>query len=70
MEALSGDGVGTVEVAEAVEPTGVASVRSPVAGRLSGGGGGATTLRVYTVWISEADRRAAHVLDTGLRRVP
>jgi integrase/DNA-binding transcriptional regulator YhcF (GntR family) len=30
-----------------------------VAGRLGHGGGGATTLRVYTAWISEADQRAA-----------
>jgi integrase/DNA-binding transcriptional regulator YhcF (GntR family) len=30
-----------------------------VAGRLGHGGGGATTLRVYTAWVSEADQRAA-----------
>jgi integrase len=30
-----------------------------VAGRLGHGGGGATTLRVYTAWSSEADQRAA-----------
>jgi integrase len=30
-----------------------------VAGRLGHGGGGATTLRVYTAWISEADQRAS-----------
>ena len=30
-----------------------------VAGRLGHGGGGATTLRVYTAWTSEADQRAA-----------
>ena len=30
-----------------------------VAGRLGHGGGGATTLRVYAAWTSEADQRAA-----------
>ena len=30
-----------------------------VAGRLGHGGGGATTLRYYTAWVSEADQRAA-----------
>ncbi|TDP96424.1 DUF7507 domain-containing protein [Labedaea rhizosphaerae] len=30
-----------------------------VAGRLGHSGGGATTLRVYTAWVSEADQRAA-----------
>ena len=30
-----------------------------VAGRLGQGGGGATTLRVYTAWVSEADQRAS-----------
>ncbi|OJG03724.1 site-specific tyrosine recombinase XerC [Pseudonocardia autotrophica] len=33
-----------------------------VAGRLGHGGGGATTLRVYAAWVSEADQRAS----TGL----
>jgi integrase len=33
-----------------------------VAGRLGHGGGGTTTLRTYTAWVSEADQRAA----TGL----
>jgi integrase len=33
-----------------------------VAGRLGHGGGGATTLRVYTAWSSEADQRAAATL--------
>jgi hypothetical protein len=33
-----------------------------VAGRLGHGGGGATTLRVYTAWTSEADQRAARVV--------
>ena len=30
-----------------------------VAGRLGHGGGGSTTLRVYSAWVSEADQRAA-----------
>lgn len=33
-----------------------------VAGRLGHGGGGATTLRVYTAWSAEADQRAAATL--------
>jgi integrase len=33
-----------------------------VAGRLGHGGGGATTLRVYAAWLSEADQRAAAAL--------
>ncbi|MGH8686044.1 MAG: GntR family transcriptional regulator, partial [Nitrosospira sp.] len=33
-----------------------------VAGRLGHGGGGATTLRVYTAWVSESDQRAAATL--------
>jgi integrase len=33
-----------------------------VAGRLGHGGGGATTLRVYTAWTSEADQRAARIV--------
>jgi integrase len=33
-----------------------------VAGRLGHGGGGATTLRVYAAWLSEADQRAASQL--------
>lgn len=33
-----------------------------IAGRLGHGGGGATTLRVYTAWLSEADQRAAPAL--------
>ena len=33
-----------------------------VAGRLGHGGGGATTLRVYAAWLSEADQRAAATL--------
>lgn len=30
-----------------------------VAGRLGHGGGGSTTLRVYSAWVSEADQKAA-----------
>ncbi|WP_308283494.1 tyrosine-type recombinase/integrase [Pseudonocardia nigra] len=30
-----------------------------VAGRLGHGGGGTTTLRVYSAWVAEADQRAA-----------
>ncbi|SDH03158.1 tyrosine-type recombinase/integrase [Pseudonocardia oroxyli] len=37
-----------------------------VAGRLGHGGGGATTLRTYTAWVSEADQRAASVLGAGM----
>jgi integrase len=33
-----------------------------VAGRLGHGGGGATTLRVYAAWVSEADQRAAETI--------
>lgn len=33
-----------------------------VAGRLGHGSGGATTLRVYTAWLAEADQRAAMAL--------
>lgn len=33
-----------------------------VAGRLGHGGGGATTLRVYTAWTSEVDQRAARTV--------
>lgn len=33
-----------------------------VAGRLGHGGGGTTTLRTYTAWVSEADQRAAKEL--------
>lgn len=39
-----------------------------VAGRLGHGGGGATTLRVYAAWVGEADRRAADVLGSRMRR--
>jgi DNA-binding transcriptional regulator YhcF (GntR family) len=37
-----------------------------VAGRLGHGGGGTTTLRVYTAWHSEADQRAAGVITTRM----
>ncbi|MGQ0632326.1 MAG: tyrosine-type recombinase/integrase [Sporichthyaceae bacterium] len=33
-----------------------------VAGRLGHGGGGSTTLRVYSAWVPESDRKAANVL--------
>jgi integrase len=33
-----------------------------VAGRLGHGGGGTTTLRVYSAWVPESDRRAASIL--------
>ncbi|GAA5026198.1 tyrosine-type recombinase/integrase [Actinopolymorpha pittospori] len=33
-----------------------------VAGRLGHGGGGTTTLRVYTAWVAESDRSAANIL--------
>jgi len=33
-----------------------------VAGRLGHGGGGTTTLRVYSAWVAEADQRAAGAL--------
>ena len=39
-----------------------------VAGRLGHGGGGATTLRVYTAWVTESDRRAAEILGSRLQR--
>ena len=38
-----------------------------VAGRLGHSGGGSTTLRVYSAWVSEADQRAAVSL---ARRLP
>jgi integrase len=41
-----------------------------VAGRLGHGGGGATTLKVYTAWVSEADQRAAGVLSAGMPTPP
>jgi site-specific recombinase XerD len=41
-----------------------------VAGRLGHGGGGATTLRVYAAWVTEADRRAAGTVASRLPRRP
>lgn len=41
-----------------------------VAGRLGHGGGGATTLRFYSAWISEADQRAAGTISTRMPRPP
>lgn len=41
-----------------------------VAGRLGHGGGGATTLRVYTAWLSEADQRAASTLSGRMPACP
>jgi integrase len=41
-----------------------------VAGRLGHGGGGATTLRVYSAWVSEADQRAAQALTARLPELP
>jgi DNA-binding transcriptional regulator YhcF (GntR family) len=38
-----------------------------VAGRLGHGGGGSTTLRVYTAWVSEADQKA---MRSGSVRMP
>ncbi len=41
-----------------------------VAGRLGHGGGGATTLRVYSAWVSEADQRAAGNFSTRMPKAP
>jgi integrase/DNA-binding transcriptional regulator YhcF (GntR family) len=41
-----------------------------VAGRLGHGGGGATTLRVYSAWVSEADQRAAGHMSGRMPRPP
>jgi integrase len=41
-----------------------------VAGRLGHGGGGATTLRVYSAWISEVDQRAAGALAGRMPALP
>lgn len=41
-----------------------------VAGRLGHGGGGTTTLRTYTAWVSEADQRAAVGLGAGMPSRP
>jgi len=41
-----------------------------VAGRLGHGGGGTTTLKTYTAWVSEADQRAAKSLGAGMPQRP
>jgi hypothetical protein len=41
-----------------------------VAGRLGHSGGGTTTLRAYTAWVSEADQRAATGLGAGMPARP
>jgi integrase len=41
-----------------------------VAGRLGHGGGGTTTLRVYSAWVSEADQRAAGSLASRMPTLP
>lgn len=41
-----------------------------VAGRLGHGGGGITTLRTYSAWVSEADQRAATGLGSGMPARP
>jgi integrase/DNA-binding transcriptional regulator YhcF (GntR family) len=41
-----------------------------VAGRLGHGGGGATTLRVYSAWVAEADQRAAGNLVSRMPHPP
>ncbi|WP_025616843.1 tyrosine-type recombinase/integrase [Salinispora cortesiana] len=41
-----------------------------VAGRLGHGGGGSTTLRVYSAWVSEADQRAAGTLTDRMPTLP
>ena len=41
-----------------------------VAGRLGHGGGGTTTLKTYTAWVSEADQRAAKGLGAGMPQRP
>ncbi|SMD23594.1 GntR family transcriptional regulator [Lentzea albidocapillata] len=48
---------------------GGADVRT-VAGRLGHGGGGSTTLRVYSAWVSEADQRAAGTLMSRMPELP
>lgn len=49
--------------------TGGVDVRT-VAGRLGHAGGGTTTLRTYTAWVSEVDQRAAVGLGAGMPRRP
>lgn len=41
-----------------------------VAGRLGHGGGGTTTLKTYTAWVSEADQRAAKGIGAGMPSRP
>lgn len=41
-----------------------------VAGRLGHGGGGTTTLRVYSAWVAEADQRAAQSLGARMPELP
>ena len=41
-----------------------------VAGRLGHGGGGVTTLRAYSAWVSEADQRAAAGIGAGMPARP
>jgi len=41
-----------------------------VAGRLGHGGGGSTTLRVYSAWVAEADQRAASSLAARMPELP
>ena len=41
-----------------------------VAGRLGHGGGGVTTLRVYSAWVAEADQRASSSLATRMPALP
>lgn len=41
-----------------------------VAGRLGHGGGGSTTLRVYTAWLSEADQKAAQNMPVRMPTAP
>jgi integrase len=41
-----------------------------VAGRLGHGGGGSTTLRVYSAWVSEADQRAAGTINARMPEPP
>jgi integrase len=41
-----------------------------VAGRLGHGGGGTTTLRVYSAWVAEADQRAANSLGARMPELP
>jgi integrase/DNA-binding transcriptional regulator YhcF (GntR family) len=41
-----------------------------VGGRLGHGGGGSTTLRFYSAWVSEADQRAAGTLSSRLPHLP